>query len=119
MAEIMLDCPGVLPVVGELVAGAVPKHVAVDKEREAGSVRRAGHHALVAGHAQRRQALGYEDMDRPQAVGGLALEPAQRTQLLAAEGVDRGHAALGAPHMQLAGREVDVVPTQGNKLAGA
>jgi hypothetical protein len=34
VAEIVLDRPRVLAVVGKLVTAAMPKHVAVDEERE-------------------------------------------------------------------------------------
>ncbi len=34
MAEVMLDSSGVLGIVGQFVAGAMPQHVAVDEERD-------------------------------------------------------------------------------------
>jgi hypothetical protein len=53
MAEVVVDRARVLAIVGELVAAAVAKHVAVNQELEPGSRARPGNHALIAGHAQR------------------------------------------------------------------
>jgi hypothetical protein len=41
VAEIVLDGSGVLAVIGQLVAAAMSQHVAVDEERETGSLARA------------------------------------------------------------------------------
>jgi hypothetical protein len=97
----------------------MPQHVAVDEERKAGGLPRSSNHALVAGHGERRQALGYEHIDCPRPLGRFPLEPTQRPQLLAAQRMHACHAALGAPHMQLAGPKVDIVPAQRHELAGA
>ena len=51
VAEVVLDCPCVLAVIGELVAAGVAKHVTVDQEREACCPSGPGNHALIASHA--------------------------------------------------------------------
>ena len=51
VAGVVLDCPCVLAVIGELVAAGVAKHVTVDKEREACCLSGPGNHALIASHA--------------------------------------------------------------------
>src|SRR4030081_1681178 len=62
VTEIMLDRASVLPVVGQLVPAAVAQHVAVNEKAELGGFTGTGDHPLIAGHAQRRQALRHEDM---------------------------------------------------------
>jgi hypothetical protein len=94
--EVVLDGSGIVAVVGQLVAGGMPQHVAVDKEREAGGLASSSYHALIPGNAQGRQALGYEDIDRPHTPRRLPLQPAQGPQLLAADRMDAGLPALGA-----------------------
>ena len=106
MAKVVLDCPGVLAVVGELVAAGMPQHVAVDEEREAGSLTSPCDHALIASHAQRRQAFGDE---RVGAGWSFTLEPAQARSSLPSNRMNAGFPALGAPHVQLAGGKVDIV----------
>jgi hypothetical protein len=58
MTEIVLNCPRVVPIIGELVAAGMPEHVAVDQEREARSLAGTGNHPLIARHAQWRSPLG-------------------------------------------------------------
>jgi hypothetical protein len=57
VTEIVLDRSSVLAIIGELVAAAMPQHVAVNEEAEPHGLARPGNHALIAGHAQRRIAL--------------------------------------------------------------
>ena len=79
MTQVVLDRPSVLAVVGQLVAAAMPQDVARDEEREFCRLARASDHALVAGHAQRGEALGYEDVNRPLPLWRLALQATQGT----------------------------------------
>jgi hypothetical protein len=74
MPEICLYRPRVLAVVGELVAGAMAQHVAMDKERKLGRLPGPRDHALIAGHTERGAALGDEYVERLR--DALALEPA-------------------------------------------
>jgi len=98
--KIVLDCPGVLAIVCQLVATGMPQHVAVHEEREAGGLTCPRNHALITGHAQRRQALG----DKHVGAGwSFTLEPAQRPQLAPSNRVHTGSSALGASHVKLAG----------------
>ena len=62
VAEVVLDRPRVLAVVGQLIPARVAQHVAVNEEREAGSLTSTSDHALIPGHRERRQALGNEDV---------------------------------------------------------
>ena len=73
--EVVLDCPGVLAIVCELVAAGVPQHVAVDREWEARGLASPRDHALIASHAQGRQALRHEHIDA--CTGVSRLQPAQ------------------------------------------
>lgn len=70
MPEIMLNRSGILSIVGQLVARAMPKHVAVEEASGHASAR---NHALIASHTQRCQALGYEDVKGLLPVRRLAL----------------------------------------------
>src|SRR5215470_20153185 len=49
--EVMLDCPGVLAIVCELVAAGMAQHVAVNEEGEARGFASPRDHALIAGNA--------------------------------------------------------------------
>jgi hypothetical protein len=52
MAKVVLDRPGVLPIVRKFVAAAMAQRVAVNEERESGSLTSTGNHALIPGHGQ-------------------------------------------------------------------
>ena len=69
-AVAVLDGPGILAIVCQLVAARMPQHVAVHEEREAGGITCPRNHALITGHAQRREALGHENIG---ALGRLTL----------------------------------------------
>jgi hypothetical protein len=58
--QVVLDRPRVLAVVGELIAAAMPKHVAVDEKPEPSGLSGPVNHALIAGHAERCAALAHE-----------------------------------------------------------
>jgi len=68
--KVVLDCPGVLAVVCELVAAGMPQHVAVNEEGEARGFASPRNHALIASNAQGCQALTDEHID---ACRGLTL----------------------------------------------
>src|SRR5262249_58802653 len=63
MAQIVLDGPSVLAVIGELVTAGMAQHVAVDQEREASSLPSPRHHALTTSNAQWCLPFGQEDVD--------------------------------------------------------
>ena len=116
MAKIVLDRPGVPTIIGQLVAARVAQHMAADLERETRCLSSPRNHALVTCHAQGRHALRNE---QSRAGLPLPLQAAQGAEFAPTERVDAGRPALGAAHMQLAGPEIDVIPAQGDKLAGA
>src|SRR5262249_17055169 len=116
VAKIVLDRSGVPPIIGQLVAARVAQHMAADLEREARRLASARNHALVTCHAQGRYALGGEHV-APRLP--LPLQAAQGAEFAPTDRVDARLPALGAAHMQLASPEVDIVPAQGDKLAGA
>jgi hypothetical protein len=114
-AVAVLDGPGILAIVCQLVAARMPQHVAVHEEREADRLTCPCDHALIASHAQRRQALG----DKHVGAGwSFAFQPAQRPQLAPSNRMHTGSPALGAAYVKLAGGEVDIVPAEGNHLRG-
>jgi hypothetical protein len=59
----MLNGSRILTVIGQLVAAAVPQHVAMNRERKACGLARAGNHPLIASDAERCQALRDEHID--------------------------------------------------------
>src|SRR6266478_8858283 len=115
VTEIMLNCPRVVPIIGELVAAGMPQHLAVDQERETSSLAGTGDHPLIARNAQWRTPFGNEDVD----ARGFPLQPAQRSQLPRGQWLPSAYTALGAPHVQRRGLPIDVIPTQAHKLACA
>jgi hypothetical protein len=58
----VLDGPRILAVIGELIAAAMPKHVAMDEEGKACGLARASHHTLIARHGERRSTLRHENI---------------------------------------------------------
>src|SRR5262245_49234815 len=108
MPEIGLDRPRILAVIGKLVAGRVPQHVAMDQEAELGGSPGPGDHALIASDAQRRAALADEHIrGRGNA---LPLEPPQCPDFLAANRMDAGFPTFGTAYMQSAMGQVEIIP---------
>ena len=70
MAEVVLDRPCVLAVIGELVAAGMAKHVTVNEEREARGLANPRDHALIAGHARgaRRSTRTHRRLQGPHAL---------------------------------------------------
>ena len=87
MAKIVLDRPGVPPIVGQLVAARVTQHMAADLEREARRLSSPRNHALVTCHAQGCQALGGEHVE-PRLP--LPLQAAQGAEFAPTNRVDAG-----------------------------
>src|SRR5262245_23744238 len=94
----------------------MPQHVAVHEKWESAGFASSRDHALIASNAQGCPTLTDEHID---ACRGLTLEPPQGAKFSAPNRVNAGRAALGAPNVQFASLEVDVIPTQGHELAGA
>src|SRR5262245_35600924 len=68
--KVVLDRPGVLAVVCQLVAAGMAQHVAVNEKGEARGLASPRDHALIAGNAEGCQALTDEHID---ACRGLTL----------------------------------------------
>ena len=49
--KVVLDCPGVLAVICQLVTARMPQHVTVNEEGEARGLASPRDHALIAGNA--------------------------------------------------------------------
>ena len=60
--EPRLQRPRIVPLVGKLVAAAMPKHVGMDREGHAGSLAETLDQGMEALRRHRRAALGYEHM---------------------------------------------------------
>ena len=97
MSQVPLDCPRVVAVIGELVAGRVPEHMAVDQKGEFGSTARPRDHPLISSNAEWRTAFADEDVDGFRR--GFALQSAQRSHLLADDA--RAHAREHSLEVQL------------------
>jgi hypothetical protein len=61
MAEPSLDCPGVVPLVGERVPAGMAEHVRVRLQLEAGGTRCPLDHPSEAGRGERRSPLTDKD----------------------------------------------------------
>src|ERR1035437_2017604 len=73
VSEIMLDCAGVVAIVGELVAAGMAQHVRMNLEREAGLDAQPCDHPTKAADGERRTTLGQEHVAR---LWRLVFEPA-------------------------------------------
>ena len=60
VSEIMLDCAGVVAIVGELVAAGMAQHVRMNLEREAGLDAQPCDHPTEAADGECRAAFGHE-----------------------------------------------------------
>jgi hypothetical protein len=113
VAHVHLDRPGVVAVVAQLVAAAVPEHVRMHGEGEAGRLAQAGQHLEEAGRRDRRPPFAEED---ERGVERLAAELAQGAQLVAPDRMRRGEALLAAADMEQGLRKLHLVPLQGAQL---
>jgi len=94
MTEPSLDCPGIVPLVGEDIGTGVAKHVRVRLQFEAEPFAgRPLDHSGKAGRRERRAALTHEDEGRR---GTLTLLAAQRTQLIPLQRMYARRPALAA-----------------------
>ena len=94
MTEPSLDCPGIVPLVGEDIGTGVAKRVRVRLQFEAEPFAgRPLDHSGKAGRRERRAALTHEDEGRR---GTLTLLAAQRTQLIPLQRMYARRPALAA-----------------------
>src|SRR5262245_62562557 len=103
MSEVVLERPGVAPIVGELVACGVSEHVRMHREWQRAGLADPRQCLTDAGLSHRCLTLGLEDMAP---IRLFPPQPAQRTKLFASERMDRRHAALQPGDMQQALREI-------------
>jgi hypothetical protein len=113
----LLQRPGVMAVVGELVAARVPQHVRVDGEGELGRGADC-RQELAEGRGRHGPApLGGEDVDARWHL--LALQAPERLDFIAPDEMHAGAAVLAAGDVVAALDEVEHVPAQGTKLTHA
>ena len=102
------------PVVRQLVTAGVAKHMRMHREAEPGRDAEPGDQLAEARSRERRCPLRCEHERRSRVL--LALEPAERPQLSARQGVDARRAALGPVDVHSAVGEVDGIPPQCDQL---
>jgi hypothetical protein len=95
----------------------MPQHVRVSLETKLCSLSSPFHHPRKAGGAEGRAALRGEHEGRSRIL--LTLQPAERSQLVTADGMGTRRALLDAANCQRGRLEVDLVPSKVNQLAGA
>jgi len=112
----ILNCPRVMPCIGEGVAAGVPQHVDVHLERETRAYAYALDQAIDGIGCEGSAALSLKHI----ATASLALQLAKRPQLVAADWMRCRLAILGAPNVQ-SGRaiELNLAPFQVANLDGA
>ena len=116
MAEVVLEAPGVVAVVRQLVAAGVAQHVRMHREGDAGRLADGRQHLADGGGGEGGAALGQEDVRRER---GLAAELAQGPQLVAAHRVGAGDAVLAAADVERGGLQVELFPLEGAQLRHA
>jgi len=108
VAEVVLQRPGIHPLVGQLESGRMPQHVRMDAERHPGGLPKPGQHPPKGNGSHRGTALTHEDIS-PSLL--LSLETAQRAKLGAGQRVDGGHAVLQSMNVQPAMAQIDLLPS--------
>ncbi len=109
MAQIMLDRPCVLSVVGEFVAGGVAQHVRVDRKLDAGPPSGPPDDLPHRIGGERRLALADEHVS---CIRIVPLQAAQGSQFRSTQRVNRSDAVLEPGDMQQPLAEVDLIPAQ-------
>src|SRR5262249_25737407 len=104
-----LDSSSVVTGVRQRITAAVAEHVGVDGEGHPGALTQARNQRVEAFRRDRAAALRAE---RVRAGRLLALEPAQRPQLVALDRMDTRCPSLRSADMQAPGIELDLVPLQ-------
>jgi hypothetical protein len=87
----------------------VAEHVRVDREGHAGALAKAGNERMETLGRHWPAALRTENMGARRL---LTLEAAKIPQLIAADRMNAWHSSFSAPHMQAAGRKLDLMPLQ-------
>jgi hypothetical protein len=95
--EPILDCPGIMPSVGQSIAASMPQHVAVNRKVEAGAHANALDQSIGGIRCERAVPLGGKDLAR---VRELPLELAERPNLVPSERVNARLTVLCPPDME-------------------
>jgi len=109
----MLNRPGVVSVIGQLVPAGMAQHVRMNWKADVGVPARPGNHLPNIGIRQRPLALGHEHVGRFRVV---TLQASQCPNLRPTEGMGAGGAVLTPIHMQQPLRQVHLIPAQGYDL---
>ncbi len=113
MPEVLLDRSGVVPLIGELVAGRVPEHVRMDREGEFRALAGARDQLPCRRRRHRSAALRHEQVGRLRI---LTAELTQRPELGPADRMRRGQAVLKSRDVDQAGLQVDLLPAHRDEL---
>jgi hypothetical protein len=105
----MLNSARVVSLVGQLVTGAVTKHVRVHWKRQSRLLARSTHDLANCRITQRATAFAHEYVWE---VACLALESTQRSNLNAAQRMDGSNAVLQPMHVKTTTNKIDGVPRQ-------
>ena len=108
VAEIVLDGPRIVAVIGELVAAGVPQHVDVNREAELGPFANVLDLSIERIRRERRAALAREHKRGVRPLVGA--EFAQCPQFIAADRMGCRLAILDAPDVQRGRLEIDLGP---------
>lgn len=113
MPEVMLNGPGVLPVVGELVASGVPEHVRVYWEFQSRFHASPGNHLTNRARRQWPPALARKNVGR---VRVIPLELPQCPKFRPVQRMGAGVAVLQPLHMEQCLVEIKLVPPEGDQF---
>ena len=116
MAQIMLDRPCVLSVVGEFVAGGVAQHVRVYRELDTGPLSGPPDDLPHRVGGERRLALADEHVS---CIRIVPLQAAEGSQLRSTQRVNRRDAVLEPGDMQEPLAEISLIPAQTDEFGHA
>jgi hypothetical protein len=114
VAEVSLQRPRIVALVGQRKAARVAQHVRMSRKAQLGLDTSALHHASKACRRERRPALAGEHERRLGIL--LPLQLAQGPHFIADDGMSGRRALLGPPYVQDGVGEIDLIPTQVYKL---
>ena len=112
VSEVGLDCPGVVSLVGEVVAAGVAQHVGVDGQADSRKPRQlAGtRHDLSDGDRRERRASFTHEHESITAAGSV--QRPERPHFVPGEWMHRGDAVLEACDMEPRPRKINLAPLQ-------
>ena len=113
VSKVVLDCPGIMPLIGQIETTGMPQHVGMHGKFKPSQLASLGDQLANRRCGQRPLSLGHEDVGRIRVV---AVQTPQRTNLGASQGVGTGRSILGPGDIQQALLEVDLIPAQGHQF---